>query len=72
MTDALWRRREPEPSKGPIPFHLLKSLKRSFSEDHFVSDTGDVVYYQQDPNFWQKVNIYCSCCLRIGRACLNI
>ena len=51
----LWRRREPEPSKGPIPFHLLRSLARSFSEDHFVSDTGDVVFYQKDPNFWQKV-----------------
>ena len=52
----LWWRREPEVSAGPIPFHLVKSLARSFSEDHFVSDSGDVVYYQKDPNFWQKVS----------------
>jgi omega-3 fatty acid desaturase (delta-15 desaturase) len=36
---------------GPIPVHLLDSLIRSLKEDHFVSDEGDVVYYQSDPNF---------------------
>ena len=52
--DAILRR-EPEASKGPIPFHLVSALVRSFSQDHFVDDTGDVVYYQKDPNFWEKV-----------------
>ncbi|XP_010558075.1 PREDICTED: temperature-sensitive sn-2 acyl-lipid omega-3 desaturase (ferredoxin), chloroplastic-like isoform X2 [Tarenaya hassleriana] len=38
-----------EPKKsGPLPFHLLGSLIRSLRQDHFVSDTGDVVYYQTD------------------------
>lgn len=40
--------REPQKSKGPIPVHLFEPLKRSFSSDHYVSDTGDVVYYEQD------------------------
>ena len=57
-TKTLWWCREPEPSKGPIPFHLVKALSRSFSQDHFVDDTGDVVYYQKDPNFWQKVCLH--------------
>lgn len=39
--------REPEKSKGPIPFHLLKNLTRSFAKDHYVEDTGDIVYYQK-------------------------
>lgn len=43
--------RVPEKSKGPIPFHLWGHISRSFQEDHFVSDTGDVVYYEKDPNF---------------------
>ncbi|CAL9093128.1 unnamed protein product [Musa textilis] len=40
--------REPERS-GPLPFHLLRVLLRSLRVDHFVSDEGDVVYYQTDP-----------------------
>jgi acyl-lipid omega-3 desaturase len=47
--------REPEPSKGPLPLHLIKPLVRSFSEDHFVEDDGDIVFYQKDPAFWKKV-----------------
>ncbi|CAL9101290.1 unnamed protein product [Musa acuminata var. zebrina] len=39
--------REPERS-GPLPFHLLGVLLRSLRVDHFVSDEGDVVYYQTD------------------------
>lgn len=35
--------REPERSKGPIPFHLLANLFRSFKKDHYVEDTGDIV-----------------------------
>ncbi|RDX60746.1 Omega-3 fatty acid desaturase, endoplasmic reticulum, partial [Mucuna pruriens] len=40
--------REPERS-APFPFHLIKYLVQSMRQDHFVSDTGDVVYYQTDP-----------------------
>lgn len=43
--------REPEKSSGLFPFHLFRPLFKSFSEDHFVSDEGEVVYYQKDPNF---------------------
>lgn len=39
--------REPKKS-GPIPLHLLDVLLRSLKEDHYVSDTGDIVYYQTD------------------------
>ncbi|KAK7305406.1 hypothetical protein VNO77_43312 [Canavalia gladiata] len=41
--------REPEKS-GPVPVHLMKYLLQSISEDHFVSDVGDIVFYQSDPN----------------------
>ncbi|XP_034689257.1 acyl-lipid omega-3 desaturase (cytochrome b5), endoplasmic reticulum-like [Vitis riparia] len=44
--------REPKKS-GPIPIHLLKNLTRSIKQDHYVSDTGDVVYYQTDPHLYQ-------------------
>ncbi|KAM7279913.1 hypothetical protein ACFE04_007047 [Oxalis oulophora] len=40
--------REPKKS-GPVPFHLIENLVRSLSEDHYVSDTGGVVFYQTDP-----------------------
>ncbi|KAL3585778.1 hypothetical protein D5086_012645 [Populus alba] len=40
--------REPKKS-GPLPFHLIGVLIRSMRKDHYVSDTGDVVYYQSDP-----------------------
>ncbi|KAK4492096.1 hypothetical protein RD792_002893 [Penstemon davidsonii] len=39
--------REPKKS-GPIPLHLIPSLVKSINRDHYVSDTGDVVYYQTD------------------------
>ena len=41
--------REPKKSK-PIPLHLVDDLIRSMKEDHYVSDTGEVVYYQSDPS----------------------
>ena len=44
--------REPEPSKGPIPAAPAEPLVRSFRNDHYVEDTGDIVFYKQDPNFW--------------------
>ena len=37
--------REPKKS-GWFPIHLFRNLTRSFSRDHYVEDTGDVVYYQ--------------------------
>lgn len=39
--------REPEKSK-PFPAHLWKHLVKSFTEDHFVDDDGDVVFYKTD------------------------
>ncbi|KAF0934760.1 hypothetical protein E2562_028618 [Oryza meyeriana var. granulata] len=39
--------KEPEKS-APLPFHLLGVLAKSLKSDHYVSDTGDVVYYQTD------------------------
>lgn len=40
--------REPEKSPGPFPSHLWAPLKHSFENDHYVADTGDIVYYQKD------------------------
>lgn len=40
--------REPVKSPGPIPTHLWGMLKKSFENDHYVEDTGDIVYYQKD------------------------
>ncbi|KAG5553140.1 hypothetical protein RHGRI_011112 [Rhododendron griersonianum] len=40
--------REPKKSR-PLPFHLIRNLIMSLKKDHYVSDTGDVVYYQTDP-----------------------
>ncbi|XP_057947833.1 omega-3 fatty acid desaturase, chloroplastic-like [Malania oleifera] len=39
--------REPKKS-GFLPFHLIGSLLRSLKKDRYVSDAGDVVYYQTD------------------------
>ncbi|KAG2448543.1 hypothetical protein HYH02_006434 [Chlamydomonas schloesseri] len=43
--------REPVKSPGPIPTHLVEPLIRSFTNDHYVADSGDIVFYQKDPNF---------------------
>lgn len=43
--------REPDKS-GPLPLHLLGILSKSMKEDHFVSDEGDIVYYEADPNLY--------------------
>lgn len=40
--------REPKKS-GPIPFHLVDTLVESLKKDHYVSDTGDILFYQTDP-----------------------
>ena len=34
-------------SEGPLPLHLIEPLKRSLTEDKFVADTGDIVFYQK-------------------------
>ncbi|KAG0589993.1 hypothetical protein KC19_1G062200 [Ceratodon purpureus] len=39
--------REPEKS-GPLPLHLVPVIVKSFNEDHFVADEGDIVFYQKD------------------------
>ncbi|GMJ07233.1 hypothetical protein HRI_004392500 [Hibiscus trionum] len=43
--------REPQKS-GPFPFYLFGILVRSMKKDHYVSDTGDVVFYQTDPQLY--------------------
>ncbi|GAB4827610.1 Omega-3 fatty acid desaturase, chloroplastic [Ancistrocladus abbreviatus] len=43
--------REPKKS-GPLPLHLLGILMKSMKHDHYVSDAGDVVYYQTDPDLF--------------------
>eukprot|EP00249_Psilotum_nudum_P007847 c20865_g1_i2 orf=272-1615(+) len=39
--------REPKKS-GPFPIHLLKPLLQSLSQDHYVKDEGEVLFYQTD------------------------
>ena len=51
-------RSEPEPSPGWFPTHLLKPLARSFNRDHFVSDEGNIVFYQQDPNLKEPAHLF--------------
>lgn len=46
--------REPERSPGPIPTHLIKPLIHSFENDHYVDDTGDVVFYKRDDSLSLK------------------
>ena len=48
--------REPDKS-GPLPLHLLGILAKSIKEDHFVSDEGDVVYYEADPNLYGEIKV---------------
>eukprot|EP00798_Chlamydomonas_sp_ICE-L_P019522 gene19522-26197_t len=43
--------REPEKSKGWFPTHLIAPLVRSFKNDHYVEDTGDVVFYKKSEAF---------------------
>lgn len=39
--------REPVKSEGPLPLHLIEPLKRSLTEDKFVADSGNIVFYQK-------------------------
>jgi hypothetical protein len=43
----LFLRREPVKSEGPLPVHLIEPLKRSLTEDKFVADEGNIVFYQK-------------------------
>lgn len=45
--------REPVKSPGPLPTHLVEPLIRSFQNDHYVADTGDIVYYQKVSGYEQ-------------------
>ncbi|KAL0293306.1 UNVERIFIED_CONTAM: Acyl-lipid omega-3 desaturase (cytochrome), endoplasmic reticulum [Sesamum radiatum] len=49
--------REPRKS-GPIPFHLIPSLVKSIQSDHYVSDTGDVVFYQTDTSHFSSSKLH--------------
>lgn len=40
--------RKVEPSPGWFPTHLVEPLVRSFKNDHYVADKGDIVFYQKD------------------------
>mmetsp|Transcript_6163 Transcript_6163/g.13393 ORF Transcript_6163/g.13393 Transcript_6163/m.13393 type:complete len:424 (-) Transcript_6163:940-2211(-) len=46
--------REPERSPGPFPTHLIAPLIRSFQNDHYVEDTGDIVFYKKAENMLAK------------------
>ena len=37
-----------------FPSHLIAPLVRSFDHDHYVEDSGDIVYYKSDPAFPNK------------------
>ena len=39
---------EPERATGPLPWHLLRTLRKSFAACRYVDDHGEVVYYQRD------------------------
>nr|AKN35208.1 omega-3 fatty acid desaturase [Chorispora bungeana] len=43
--------REPKRS-GAIPVHLVESLVASIKKDHYVRDTGDIVFYETDPDLY--------------------
>lgn len=41
----------PKPLPCRFPTHLIEPLVRSFKNDHYVDDTGDIVFYKRDPAF---------------------
>lgn len=48
-----YREPVPCPPHG-VPTQLVEPLVRSFNEDHYVEDEGDVVFYKQDVDFAKK------------------
>ena len=45
--------REPKKS-GPFPSHLFENLVRSIKEDHYVDDSGEILYYQTDIELYKS------------------
>lgn len=45
--------REPKKS-GPFPTHLFENLVRSIKEDHYVDDSGEILYYQTDIELYKS------------------
>ena len=45
--------REPKKS-GPFPTHLFENLARSIKEDHYVDDSGEILYYQTDIELYKS------------------
>ena len=50
MLGPYYREPVPCPPHG-VPTQLVAPLVRSFGEDHYVEDEGDVVFYKKDPSF---------------------
>ncbi|KAL7095315.1 hypothetical protein ACP275_10G016100 [Erythranthe tilingii] len=48
--------RDPKKS-GPLPFYLVANFVRSLKRDHYITDNGDVVDYQTDPEIRASVKI---------------
>ncbi|TYH62451.1 hypothetical protein ES332_D07G121300v1 [Gossypium tomentosum] len=48
--------REPKKS-GAVPFHLIKNLITSLAQDHYVGNSGDIVFYQTDLNLFQLLSL---------------
>ncbi|KAK8345024.1 hypothetical protein V6Z11_A07G120300, partial [Gossypium hirsutum] len=44
--------REPKKS-GAVPFHLINNLITSLAQDHYVSNSGDIVFYRTDLNLFK-------------------
>ncbi|KAJ8448321.1 hypothetical protein Cgig2_021949 [Carnegiea gigantea] len=42
--------KEPKKSAGPFPFHVIGIFLEALRINHFVSDSGDIVYYETDPH----------------------
>lgn len=40
--------RKVEAAPGPLPTHLVEPLVRSFRDDQYVDDEGDIVFYKSD------------------------
>jgi len=49
--------REPTKSADGTPSHLFSNLFRSFSNDHYVSNEGDMVFYQKGHTAHPVLNV---------------
>jgi hypothetical protein len=49
--------REPTKSTNGTPSHLFSNLFRSFSNDHYVSNEGDMVFYQKGHTAHPVLNV---------------